>query len=90
MKYLKYLLGAIVFLLGGFLFQRSKRKSAEALLENQESRQEVHNLEAQKDTNDASLQLEEQRREDIKKNAEHEENRPVLDSELLDFLNRKK
>jgi Flp pilus assembly protein TadB len=90
MKYVKYLLAAIGLLLGGFFFQRSKRKSAEALLENQESKEQVQAIEAEKHKTDASLQLEEERREDIKENAENEKAKPVIDSDLLDFLNGKK
>ena len=83
------LLAALAALLGGFLIQRSKTKSAEALLENQESLQQVATIQAKKEKNNASLKLEEERREDVKKRSEEQSNDTPTDAELLEYLNKK-
>lgn len=83
------IIAGIVALLGLLFFSNSRRKSAEALLENAKSKEEVNSIESDKQKNNASLQLEEERREDIKKNAEEKSNNPS-DSVVLDFLNGKK
>lgn len=89
MKYIKYLVGAVGVLLGAFFFERSKAKSAEALNENIETKEEVQKLQAIKDVNNASIQSEEQKREDIAKQSSDEKSKPTSSTELLDFLNRK-
>lgn len=84
------ILGALAALLGALLIQRSKTKSAEALLENQESLQQIAKIQAEKEKNNANLQLEEQRREDVKKQSKEKiDDTPTVD-ELLEFLNRPK
>lgn len=83
-----YLIGAIAALLGGFLWQKSKRESAEALLTNADTKKEVQDLDAQKAKNNASLQLEEERRALEKEKSDEEKARDVVNDELLDFLNK--
>lgn len=87
MKYVKYLWAGIVLLLGGFFFERSKAKSAEALTENDASKEQVQAIQADKDKANAGIQSEEEKRADIQKQAEAPQS--STDADLLDFLNKK-
>ena len=87
---MQYLIGVIAVLLGGFIFERSRRQSAESLLTNADSKKEVQDIEANKEKNNASLQLEEDRRNMIKEKSDEEKTRDLLDADLLDFFNKSK
>lgn len=87
---MQYLIGVIAVLLGGFIFERNRRQSAESLLTNADSKKEVQDIEANKEKNNASLQLEEDRRNMIKEKSDEEKTRDLLDADLLDFFNKSK
>jgi hypothetical protein len=84
---MEYLIGLVAVLLGGLWFQTKKRQSAEALLSNTQTKEDVQKIQANIDKNNANLSVEEKKREEI--NAE-KDNGPVIDSDILDYFNRKK
>lgn len=86
---MEYLLGAIALLVGGLLIERKKRQSAEALLENQKTKEQIQSIQKNVDVNNASIVVEEQKREDIKKASAEELAKVIAGSDLLKFLNRK-
>lgn len=71
---LNTLLLVIGGLIGAFFYQRSKRRSAEALNENVETKEKLLNLDKEKNTNDANLLLENERRNDLRKQLEEDIN----------------
>lgn len=79
------LVALIVGLVGAFLFQRSKAKSAEALNDNLEIKENL--LEKQKEVvkNQGLIEAEEQKREEIK----NDEKNPTL-IDIADYINRRK
>lgn len=88
---MEYLIGLVALLVGGLLFKNSKLKSAESLLTNQKTKEEVQKIQAEQDKNNASLQLEEERRTQAEVTKNEKINQPVPDDELISyFLNRKK
>jgi hypothetical protein len=65
---------ALLFILaivsGAFLYERSRRKSAEAIADNKEVLDEFNKGNTQKAANDGKLESEEAKREEIKKQAD--------------------
>jgi hypothetical protein len=80
-----YLIGLVVILLGGLLFERTKRKSAEGILNNLESKKEVLKIETETSKNKGLLEAEEEKRKEIK----NEEDKKSLD-DIARFLNNRK
>lgn len=87
-KYIGYIVAAFSALIGLFMWERGKRKTAESLNENLESKEKIQELQAKQDQNSASLTLEEGRREDVKKDANEEINKPVGDADIIDFFKK--
>lgn len=83
---MEYLIGLLVAAIGYGIFQSKKRQSAESLLQNQDVKEKVTDLQAQSNMIHADLKVEESKREEYAK----ETPKPVIDSELLDFFNSKK
>lgn len=84
-----YLLAAVGILLGWLFLERGKRKSAEALNDNLETKEKVDANAAKQAQNNASLTLEEERRKDIEKKVQDEKANNTVD-DILDFLNKPK
>jgi hypothetical protein len=81
------LIGIIVLLGGGFLFVNSKRKTAEGLLQNQETKEKLLDIDKSSLKDQAALELEKQKTEALRE--EHE--KPGLNEEnvknILNFFN---
>ena len=82
---MEYLIGLIVALIGGLLYERSKRKTAEGSLDNLETKKEVLELEKQESKNSGLIEAEKEKREEIK----NEESKKSLD-DLARFFNDRK
>lgn len=82
---MEYLIGLIVALIGGFLYERSKRKTAEGSLDNLETKKEVLELEKQESKNSGLIEAEKEKREEIK----NEQSKKSLD-DLARFFNDRK
>lgn len=67
MKYWKYITGAFALVLGLLFLERSKRKSAEALNDNNEALKEVQELNGEIEKNKGLLEAEEEKRKEIEK-----------------------
>lgn len=80
-----YLIGLVAILLGGLLFERSRRKSAEGVLENLDTKKELLKQETQTAKNQGLLEAEEEKRKEIKSN----EDKKSLD-DIARFLNDRK
>jgi hypothetical protein len=80
-----YLIGLVAILLGGLLFERSRRKSAEGVLENLDTKKELLKQETQAAKNQGLLEAEEEKRKEIKSN----EDKKSLD-DIARFLNDRK
>jgi len=82
---MEYLIGLIVLLLGGLLFERSKRKSAENTLENLETKKQILEVEKNVSKNNGLIEAEKEKREEIK----NEKSKKSLD-DLARFFNNPK
>jgi hypothetical protein len=82
---MEYLIGLLVALVGGLLYERSKRKSAESSLENLETKKQILNLEKQESKNEGLIEAEKEKREEIK----NEQSKKSLD-DLARFFNDRK
>jgi len=82
---MEYLIGLLVALLGGLLYERSKRKTAEGSLHNLETKKEVLELEKQESKNSGLIEAEKEKREEIK----NEQSKKSLD-DLARFFNDRK
>lgn len=84
---MEYVIGIIGLLVGGLIYERVKRKSSEALLENLDSKKEDAKAEAQNEKSKALLEVEQEKREGL----QNEEIKPESDlSKLADFFNKPK
>lgn len=88
MNLMVILIAAFSTLIGWLLYERSKRKSAEALNDNIKTKEEV--LEIQKDVvkNEGLIDAERIKREEMIKKLEEEKNKDVSNKDLLDFFNK--
>jgi len=83
---MEYVIGVIALLIGGLVYERTKRKSSEAILENLDSKKKDGKLEAEVIKDQARLEVESEKREEIK-------NEPIKDvsvDDLVDFFNKPK
>lgn len=80
-----YLIGLVAILLGGLLFERSRRNSAEGVLENLDTKKELLKQETLTAKNQGLLEAEEEKRKEIKSN----EDKKSLD-DVARFLNDRK
>jgi hypothetical protein len=63
---MEYVIGLIVILLGSLFYEKSKRKSAEGVLENLETKKEIIEVEKDVSKNDGLIEAEKEKREEIK------------------------
>lgn len=82
---MEYVLGAVLALLGFLFYERSKRKSAEGILENLETKKEDLQLEKNIEKNKGLLESEEQKQREILN-----DNTKKSLNDLADFFNNKK
>lgn len=82
---MEYLIGLLVAVIGWLFFERSKRKSAEGILGNLETKKEILELDKESTKNTGLLEAEEAKREEIK----NEQDKKSL-SEIARFLNDRK
>lgn len=84
---MEVLIGIIVALLAGLFYSNTKRKSAEALLENNDAakklNQKDHSIEKEK----AQLDAEEAKRKELEKVRQEKEGSDVSQKDLEDFFN---
>lgn len=79
---MEYLLGFIGLLLGALGYNFLKRKSAEALLQNNEVKSKLNEQDKNKAQNDGLLSAEDQKRADAQKDADARKNEPVKPSDF--------
>ena len=82
---MEYIVGLIVGLVGWLFYERSKRKSAEGVIENLETRKETLELDKEATKNTGLLEAEEAKREEIK----NDKDKKSL-SDIARFLNDRK
>ncbi len=89
MNYILGLIGVAGMAFVGYLWERSKRRSAEALNDNLETKE--HILDLQKDVvkNEALIEASKEKQDEIKRKLEEEKAKDVSKDDLLDFFNRK-
>lgn len=83
---MEYVIGVIALLIGGLFYERTKRKTSEAILENLDSKKKDAKLESEVIKDQARLEVESEKREEIK-------NEPIKDvsvNDLVDFFNKPK
>ncbi len=87
---LKLIFGLVLAIMtGAFFYERSRRKSAEAIADNKELLDTINQLDSKKAANDGQLQSEEAKREEIKKGVEDAKRSSGSDSDA-DFFNGRK
>lgn len=74
---MEYLLGLIGLLLGAFGYTWIKKRSAEALLQNNEVKSKINEYDKDKAQNDGLLGAEETKRADLQQDADERKNKPV-------------
>lgn len=84
----KFLLALLAIITGAFFFERSRRKSAEAIADNKDVLDKINEGDKQKAANDGQLQSEEAKREEIQKEAENAKKSNDND-DAADFFNRR-
>ena len=87
---MQYLIGIIVALIGAVLFQSSKKKSTEALLENQSTKETLAALDKDEQKNKGLIEAEAQKQADAKSDAESEKAKNVTNQDIIDFFNNRK
>lgn len=85
-----YIVAAFSIVLGLLFYERSRRKSAEALNDNVETKEQVFEKEGKIMKNNASLNAEEELRNKEKESLENKKNEDLSTSNLVDFFNKRK
>ena len=84
---LKAVLAGILSLLAGlFFWERGKRKSAEALLENQATKEKLTEIDGKINVNEAKLEVEEDRRKALQEDMKKEQDKDVSTKDVEDFF----
>ena len=84
---MEYIIGLVVTLLGLFLFERNRRKSAESLYENEKELEKLDDLNKGKIKNSALLEVEQEKRKRI--DGESNDKKQSLSLEdLVSFFNK--
>lgn len=87
-KYYGIVVGLVLAILtGAFLYERSRRKSAEAIADNKEMLDEINKGDQQLSKNNGSLQSEEEKRNEIAKQAD--DRKSDTSESLADFLKKR-
>ena len=81
---MSYLLGLLGLLLGGLLYNNTKRKSAEVLIENLEVKNQANALDKEASKNSGLLEAEEEKRKAIEEKKNEESNK-----DPVDFINNR-
>jgi phage shock protein A len=87
MSLVTILFGIIAALLGGFFLQKNKKDSAEALLQNQETKEKLTKVDESIAKNDGLAAAEDYKRKQLEQQANEEKAKNVTKDDLLDFLN---
>lgn len=85
---MQYLLGLIGILAGGLFFFRSKAQSAEAINQNVETKEAVVKEDESIAQNQGQIDAEKAKIEETKNAATTEENAPISNQDLVNFLNK--
>lgn len=87
---MEYIAGIILALLGALFYQTTKRKSAEGLLENVETKEK--NIAIDKDIakNDGLAAAEEEKRNNLKDEMKEKLNESTTPEDIADFFNGRK
>jgi hypothetical protein len=83
----KILAALLLIVTGAFLFERSRRKTNEAIADNHEMLDKLNEGNKQKAQNDGQLASEEEKRNEIRKDADHSKSDDS--SDVADFLKRR-
>lgn len=86
----EYLIGLLVALLGGFFYQKSKRETAEARNSNLEVKEKLNDIDSNIAKNNGTLESEEQKQADLKKELDAVKLTENTVSSIVDFLNKRK
>jgi len=85
---MEYLIGLVAILAGLFVYERSKRKAAESLNVNLETKEKVQQEQAKMDKVDAQLAVEEAKRAELEADLQNQLNRKMNET-LAKFFNDK-
>lgn len=87
-SYWQTILGALLLIMtGAFLYEKSKRESAEAIADNKEDLDKINEIQKQISSNDGKLEAEEAKRAEIRKEAEDAKSNN--DDDASSFLKRR-
>lgn len=75
-------------LLGWLLYERSKKNAADALNANAATKEKVDAIQKDISTNDASIEAEKQKQDELKKNLDKEKSKDVSNDDLVDYFNK--
>lgn len=84
------LIGAVIALGGAFLYQLIRRKVSEALLANNETKDQLNTINKDISKNDGLLEAEKEKRDQIAKDLKDKESLNATKDELVDWLNTNK
>ena len=87
MGIIEILFGVVIALVGAFLFQKNRANNAEAILENNDTKEKLNEVDKGIAKNDGLLAAEEEKRKELEKEAEEEKVKELKEDELLEFLN---
>lgn len=87
---MEYLIGIIVALLGGFFYQNSKRKTAEARNENLDTKEKLNDIEKDRAKNSGLLESEEEKRKELEKEAANAKVATDTIVNIVNFFNNRK
>lgn len=86
---MEYLIGLVLALVGALFYQKTKRASAEALLENNEVKSKLNEKDRNIAKNQGLDQAEEQKRIELLKEANKEKGKNLNAKDMEDFFNNK-
>lgn len=89
MDFMQILLGIVALLVGGLFFERSRRKSAEGLLDNLKTKEEILEKDKQINENNALKTNEELKRNQLNQDIETEKNSKDNNEDLENFFNKR-
>lgn len=85
---LQALIAIIIALVGGLLYLRSRQQTAEALLQNQDTKKELNAIDKDIAKNEGIIESEEEKQKRTQKELEDEKAKKLSANELADFFNR--
>lgn len=85
-----YIVGAFSLIAGLFFYERAKRRAAESLNDNLDTKEKVLDKQKKVMENEISLEKEEQLREEELTKLEEKKNEDLSVSNLVDFFNKRK